>query len=245
MSSNASTPGIASSARSAARKSDSSVEGLSEKTTWWRIRSGKVVDLLEAVDGRVDALHARLELQRQVERVVARLVQVAAVEPQRLLPRRFPHVALLALPRAGVLLGVRTEAPYLPDLVRDLLGDEVGGVAVHGAVARGVDDEVGGQLGAVLHHHRVLGEVVDLAVDELDRAVGDELGRADVDVVARSAAQVLHEQPRVVLAPVELEAGGLEAVVEVLVALAHLVVERDLEFGKVPEGGGREDMSPL
>src|SRR3954447_22467931 len=171
MSSNASTPGIASSARSAARKSDSSVADLSEKTTWWRIRSGKVVDLLEAVDGRVDALHARLELQREVERVVARLVQVAAVEPQRLLAGRLPHVALLALPRARVLLGVRAQSPYLADLVGDLLGDQIGGVAVHRGVAGRVDDEVGGQLGAVLHHHRVLGEVVDLAVDQLDRAV--------------------------------------------------------------------------
>src|SRR3954447_14844201 len=175
MSSNASTPGIASSPRSAARKSDSSVEGLSEKTTWWRIRSGKVVDLLEAVDRRVDALHARLELQRQVERVVARLVQVAAVEPQRLLPRRLPHVALLALPRARVLLGVRTEAPDLADLVGDLLGDEVGGVAVHRRVPGGVDDEVGGKLGAVLHHHGVLGQPLDLTHLELDVAVGHEL----------------------------------------------------------------------
>src|SRR3954451_13592742 len=136
MSSNGSTPGIASSARSAARKSDSSVEGLSEKTAWWRIRSGKVVALLEAVAGRVDALHARLELQRQVERVVARLVQVAAVEPQRLLPRRLPHVALFALPRAGVLGRVRAEAPDLADPVGDLLRDEVGGPAVHRPVAR-------------------------------------------------------------------------------------------------------------
>src|SRR3954454_13217228 len=142
MSSNASTPEIASSARSAARKSDSSVEGLSEKTTWWRIRSGKVVDLLEAVDGRVDALHARFELQREVERVVARLVQVAAVEPQRVLVRRLPHVALLALPRARVLLGVRAQAPDLADPVGDLLGDQLGRPAVHRLVAGGVDDDV-------------------------------------------------------------------------------------------------------
>src|SRR5256885_7705415 len=39
----------------------------------------------------------------QVQRVVARLVQVAAVEPQRLLLRGLPHVALLALPRSRVL----------------------------------------------------------------------------------------------------------------------------------------------
>src|SRR3954453_4367416 len=87
----------------------------------------QVVHLLKPVDGRLEADGARLELQREVERIVARLVQVAAVEPQRLLPGRLPHVALLALPRPGVLLGVRAEAPDLAHAVGHLLGDEVGG----------------------------------------------------------------------------------------------------------------------
>src|SRR5450830_1013634 len=45
----------------------------------------QVVHLLQAVDLHGQPFLARLELQRQVQRVMARLVQIAAVEPQRLL----------------------------------------------------------------------------------------------------------------------------------------------------------------
>ena len=47
-----------------------------------RCFSRLVVDLLQPVDRRRDTLEARLQLQRQELRIVARLVQVAAVEPQ-------------------------------------------------------------------------------------------------------------------------------------------------------------------
>ena len=80
-------------------------------------RSVAMMDLRQTVDRRRDAFHARLELQRQELRVVPRLVQVAAVEPQRLLLRRLPHVALLAFPRAGVLASCRSRGPStLPTL---------------------------------------------------------------------------------------------------------------------------------
>src|SRR4051812_48251849 len=44
-----------------------------------RSRSARVVHLGQSVDRRRDALVAGLQLQREVERVVTRLVQVAAV----------------------------------------------------------------------------------------------------------------------------------------------------------------------
>src|SRR4051812_35363519 len=96
--------------------------------------SPQVVHLLQPVHRRRDPLVASLQLQREVQRVVPRLVQVAAVEPQRLLPGGLPHVALLALPRAGVLDGVRAQSPDLADGVGDVLADEVGGPAVHRAL---------------------------------------------------------------------------------------------------------------
>jgi len=43
--------------------------------------SGLVMDGLQAVDRRWDALVARFQLQRKKLRVVARLMQIAAVEP--------------------------------------------------------------------------------------------------------------------------------------------------------------------
>src|SRR4051794_12959548 len=96
-----------------------------------RVASAEVMHLRQAVDGRVDPDRARLELQGEVEGVVPRLMQVAAVEPQGLLLRRLPHVALLALPGTRVLPSTRPMPPDLPDFVRDLLGDQIGGPAVH------------------------------------------------------------------------------------------------------------------
>ena len=46
------------------------------------------------------------QLQPQIQRVMPALHQISPVKPQPLLPRRLPHVAQLALPRAGVVLGV-------------------------------------------------------------------------------------------------------------------------------------------
>ena len=76
----------------------------------------------------------------------------------------------------------------------------------------------------------MLGQVVDLPVGELDLAVGDQFTGAHVDVIARAAPKVLHEQARFVVAPVVPEPGLLEPVVEVGVSLSHLLVQRNLEL---------------
>src|ERR1700712_3076001 len=120
-------------------------------------------------------------------------MQIPAVEPQVVLRGRLPHAALFALPRAGILGGVAPEAPDLAHLVGDVLTDEVGRPAVHRAVPGGVHDDVGGQFGAVGEQYGVLGEPVDLAVRQLDGAVRHQIAGADVDVVTRAPAQVLHE----------------------------------------------------
>ena len=67
-------------------------------------------------------------------------------------------------------------------------------------------------------------------VDQLDLAVDDELRGADVDVVARAATQVLHEQPGIVVAEVEPETGFRQPCIEIGVVLADLVVDRLLEL---------------
>src|SRR5438270_8428826 len=96
-----------------------------------RRQSTAVMDLMKSVHGCVEADRPGLELQREIERVVSRLVQVSAVEPQRLDLGGLPHIALLALPGAGILCGARPQPPYLADAIGDLLGDEVGRPAVH------------------------------------------------------------------------------------------------------------------
>jgi hypothetical protein len=75
---------------------------------------------------------------------------------------------------------------------------------------------------------------------QFDLAVGDQIAGADVDVVARPAAEVFHKQSGVVVAPVELEACRGQPVVELLVPFAHRVVERDLELVHDPVRQRRE-----
>ena len=186
-----------------------------------------VVHRRPAIDRRRQPLEARLELQRQEDRVEPRLHQVAAVEPQVLLGRRLPHVAQLAFPGAGILGGAGTQAPALADLVRDLGRDQLGGPLVHRTIAGGIDDQVGLQFGAVVQHDGILGHALDLDTGlERDAAVGDQLRGADVDVVARAAPQIHRTDAGIVLAEGELEARLLEPRVEIRILVPDALDHR-------------------
>ena len=70
----------------------------------------------------------------------------------------------------------------------------------------------------------------------LDLAGDDQLGGADVDIVARAGAVGLHHQAGVVLAEIEEEARRFEALVELGVMRADLLVERALRRRLQREG---------
>lgn len=65
---------------------------------------------------------------------------------------------------------------------------------------------------------------------QLDRAVDDQLAGAHVDEIAGAAMEILNQQARAIIAPVELEARLFQSPAEVLVAFLHLLSERDLEL---------------
>src|SRR3981081_3157765 len=94
-------------------------------------RSAAVVDLLKSVNRRGNAFHSRLQLQGQKLRVVARLVQVTAMEPKPLLLWGLPHISLLTFPGARVFGRIRAQSPDLAHLVSDFLRDQIRGPAVH------------------------------------------------------------------------------------------------------------------
>src|SRR5690242_17864549 len=109
----ASSPKTSFSVRSALSITSSECDGI-------RTSSGRVMDLLESIHRRRDPLHSRFELKGEIQRVVTRLVQVAAVKPQPILLGWFPHVAQLAFPRPRVFGRAGTQAPAPSDLRRDL-----------------------------------------------------------------------------------------------------------------------------
>src|SRR5205814_10115130 len=89
----------------------------------------------------------------------------------------------------------------------DVRRDELRRPLGHVAVAGGEDDEVGGERRAIRQHDRALAELrqADTSL-QLDSAVDDHLRGADVDVVARAAAQINRVQAGAVLAHVVEEA---------------------------------------
>src|ERR1700751_4308611 len=93
--------------------------------------SARVMRLLQSVNRRRQALHARLDLKREYERIVARQVKVATVEPEARLLGRLPHVSWLALPWARIAWNAGAEPPALADLVRNVLGNDGRHRAVH------------------------------------------------------------------------------------------------------------------
>ena len=145
------------------------------------------------------------------------------MEPQALLLRRLPHVAQLALPWPGILGRVGPKSPTLADFVSHLLADQLRRPAIHRSVAGREHHEIGFQFVAVVQPDSGLGVLRHLPGRELDLSIGDQFGGAHVDVVAGSASQILHEQPRVVSPEIQLKSRASESVVEALVTNAHLV----------------------
>ena len=72
-------------------------------------------------------------------------------------------------------------------------------------------------------------KAVDIGeLDQSDLAVGDQVRAADIETVAAAAGQVLELPAGAVLAEVELEADGGEAVQEVLVERLRLFGQEDV-----------------
>ena len=111
-----------------------------------------------------------------------RLVKVAAMEPQRILLGRFPHVAQFAFPRARVFGGIRAKPPTLANLICHFLRDKPRRPAIHRAIAGGEHNQIGRQLRAIGQNQRIFGEVICLARRQFDLAIRDQLGRANVNV---------------------------------------------------------------
>ena len=101
---------------------------------------------------------------------------------------------------------------------------------VHRAIARGIHQDIGRQLGAIGECDRLGVDAFDVVVAfELDAAIGHQLAGTHIDVVARASAQVLHEQARIVVTKVEHEARLFKPTIQTGFALFHFCVNRNVE----------------
>lgn len=154
----------------------------------------------QSIDRRGESLHARLDLDPQIDRVGARPAQIAAVNPQTRLLGWFPHVAQFAFPRARVTIGIRTQPSHLAHLGGSFLGNQLRHPFVGRAVVGGLDNEIGGQLAAIGQDHALFFDPrnADPAA-QLDRTGDNQLRRPDIDIEA-TVAHRLHALPGLIRA---------------------------------------------
>lgn len=177
----------------------------------------------------IKTLLKTFDLERQQLRVVPADGQVTAVEPEARVATLLPHDSHLAL---------IVEAPDITDLVGNFVTEHDPGLGSHVLVACGKDDLVGFELAAVGEAEAVGENGVDLlAVLDLDLALGDQLGSADVDVVASAALEVLEEETSAIGAAVDLEAGLVKTIENLLIVLGLLLTDGDLDG--LEDGGGQ------
>ncbi|KAI6777340.1 hypothetical protein HG530_001285 [Fusarium avenaceum] len=134
-----------------------------------------------------------------------------------LLPNR-PHLTLII------------ESPHITALICNRITKHHPRLGAHVLVPRRKDNLISLQLRTVRKAKTMGQNSFDLlAVLHLDLAVGDELGGANVDVVASAALEVLHQKAGAVGAAVHLEARLVETFEDLLVALGLLVAGFDSE----------------
>ena len=145
----------------------------------------------------------RGDLQRDVAAVDSGLRECTADEPEAGLRRAGPHVAEFG--RSLV------KTPDAADALCDLFAEQLREQMIGTLVAGGEHEEVGLARGAVAQAEAVGDIGFDIAgLDQLDLAVGDQLGSANVEIIAAAAGAEFQWPAGAVLAIFEPEACGFQ-----------------------------------
>jgi hypothetical protein len=153
------------------------------------------------------------------------------VKPKCFLRCRFPHVAQLALPRAGVLRRARADAPAEPNLVSHLSRNEPRRPFIHWPIARCIHNEIGRKLLAIHKSDGRFRKMSDFRGGlQFDAAVHKELGSSDIDVIARAPTQIHGAEAGAVLPERQHETGGPQTAVKGRILLLNSAPNWDLEY---------------
>src|SRR6266702_6889444 len=164
----------------------------------------------------------RLDLERKIFRIDPVLREAAGDEPQAWLPGARIHVAQL---------DAVAKAPGRADTVGDAVAEQLSHQIFLRLVAGGEHDEIGGDGRAVLHPRAFGDEAFDVGVLlQLDRALDDEIGTADIKVIAAATGEVFELPAGAGLAEIELEADVAQAVEQLLVELLRLLRQHHMRL---------------
>ena len=90
-------------------------------------------------------------------------------------------------------------------------------------------DQIRGHCYAVLHAHAARDEAIDIGeLPELDRAAGNEIGTADVEIITAAAGQIFELPASAVIAEIELEPDALQTVKQRLIQFFRLLGQHDV-----------------
>src|SRR5262249_49028349 len=150
----------------------------------------------------------------EVLRVDAALGETARDEPEARLRRTREHVAQLV---------IITEPPDRADARRHIVAEQFANEMLLALVSRRQNDEVCRQRLPIAHPRSLrdeLGNVEKLCHSDL--ATDDQVGTADIEVIAAAAGEVLELPTRPVVPEIEFEASALERIEQVLVQISGL-----------------------
>src|SRR5437016_5273325 len=158
---------------------------------------------------------AGLDLQREVLRVDTALGEAPGDEPQARLGGAREHVAQLLL---------IAESPDGADASRDLVAEQLANQVLLSFVAACQHDQVRGERIAAAHPRSLGDERGDLGKLHQSYLTGnDQIGTADIEVVAATAGEVLELPAGSVFPEIKLEAHALEPIEKVLVHFLRLL----------------------
>ena len=116
------------------------------------------------------------------------------------------------------------EAPDRADALGDVVAEQFPHQIFLPLVAGRQHDQVGGNGLAVLHLRALGDEAFDVGkLLQRDLALDDQVGAADVEIIAAAAGEIFELPAGAVLAEIELEADALQAVEQLLVELLRLL----------------------
>src|SRR6267143_2286403 len=160
---------------------------------------------------------ASLDLKREIFRVDATLGEAPGDEPQARLGGTREHVAQLLL---------IAESPDGADASGNLVAEQLANQMLLSFVAACQHDQVRGERIAASHPRPLCDEPGDSGkLHQSYLAGNDQIGTADIEVVAAAAGEVLELPAGSVLPEIKLEAHALEAIEGVLVRFLRVLCQ--------------------
>src|SRR6266481_964547 len=156
--------------------------------------------VLRACNPRQQPFLDRLDLQREIFGVDPALREASGDEPQAGLAGARIHVAQL--------LGL-AKPPDRPDAIDDLVTEQFPNQFFLAFVSGRQHDQIGGKRLAALHPRAVGDKTFDIGkLLQGDLAFDDQIGAADIEIIAAAAGEIFELPAGVAVAEVELEASA-------------------------------------